>query len=77
MLAKRIALFVCILITLPATVLAATTGSISGTVKDPSGAVIPGATVIATNTATNVQTKTVSDDKGFYSFPSFRWGATT
>ena len=54
--------------------LAATTGSISGTVKDPSGAVIPGATVTATDTATNVQSKTVSDDKGFYAFPSLPVG---
>ena len=58
----------------PAILLAATTGSISGTVKDPSGAVIPGATITATNTATNVQTKTVSDDKGFYTFPSLPVG---
>lgn len=53
---------------------AATTGSISGTVKDPSGAVIAGATVTATNTATNVQMKTVSDEKGFYAFPSLPVG---
>ncbi len=52
----------------------ATTGSISGTVKDPSSAVIPGATVTATNTATNVATKTVTDDKGFYAFPSLPVG---
>ncbi len=59
---------------LPAILSAATTGSISGTVKDPSGAVIPGATVTATDTATNVQSKTVSDDKGFYAFPSLPVG---
>ena len=53
---------------------AATTGSISGTVKDPSGAVIPGASVIATNTATNVQAKTTTDEKGFYAFPSLPVG---
>ena len=78
---KRITLFVCaalfaaILAAIwPAILVAATTGSISGTVKDPSGAVIPGATVTATNSATNVQTKTVSDDKGFYTFPSLPVG---
>src|SRR5579862_5367689 len=59
---------------LPATLWAATTGSISGTVKDPTGAVIPGATVTATNTATNLQTKTVSDGKGFYAFLSLPVG---
>ncbi len=72
---KRITLFVCAFLTvLPAILSAATTGSISGTVKDPSGAVIPGATVTATDTATNVQTKTVSDEKGFYAFPSLPVG---
>ena len=59
---------------LPAILWAATTGSISGTVKDPSGAVIPGATVIATNTSTNIQAKTVTDDKGYYAFPSLSVG---
>jgi hypothetical protein len=70
---NRITLFVCA-IALPAVFWGATTGSISGTVKDPSGAVILGATVIATNTATNVQAKTVTDEKGFYAFPSLPVG---
>jgi hypothetical protein len=70
---NRITLFVCA-VALPAVFWGATTGSISGTVKDPSGAVILGATVIATNTATNVQAKTVTDEKGFYAFPSLPVG---
>ena len=53
---------------------AATTGSISGTLKDPSGAVIPGATLIATNTAQGIQTKTTTDNRGFYIFPSLSVG---
>ena len=57
-----------------ATVWAATTGSISGTLKDPSGAVIPGATVIAANTATGIQNKTTTDTKGVYTFPSLQLG---
>ena len=74
---KQIALSVCavlLLATQPAILMAATTGSISGTVKDPSDAVIPGVTVIATNTATNIQSKTTTDDKGFYAFPSLPVG---
>ncbi len=74
---KRIKLFVCAVFVaamLPAILRAATTGSISGTVKDPSGAIIPGATVTATDAATNFQTKTVSDDKGYYAFPSLPVG---
>jgi hypothetical protein len=62
---------------LPALLWAATTGSISGTVKDPSGAVIPGAMVTATNAATNVQSKSVTDSKGFYVFPSLPVGRYT
>jgi hypothetical protein len=48
---------------------AATTGSISGVLTDPSGAVIPAATVIAVNPATGSQSKTTTDEKGFYTFP--------
>ena len=58
----------------PGVARAATTGSISGTLKDPSGAVIPGVTLIATNTAQGIQNKTTTDDKGFYVFPSLPVG---
>src|ERR1700728_4874949 len=47
---------------------AAITGSISGVVTDPSGAVLPGVTVVATAVSTNVQSKAVTDSKGFYRF---------
>src|SRR4029079_5961734 len=53
---------------------AATTGSISGTLKDPSGAVIPGAMLVVTNTAQGIQTRTTTDNKGFYIFPSLSVG---
>jgi len=66
-----------VLVALPLLMWAATTGSISGTVKDPSGAVIPGATVTATNAATNIQAKTISDDNGLYAFPSLPVGRYT
>src|SRR5690349_5899156 len=52
----------------------ATTGSISGTAMDPSGAVIAGANLQATNTATGMQYKTTSNDRGFYSFPTLPVG---
>ena len=64
---------VCLLV-LPGILQAATTGSISGTVKDPSGAVIPGAMLVATNTAQGIQSKATTDDKGFYIFPSLSVG---
>jgi len=46
------------------------TGSISGTVSDPSGAVMAGVTVTVTSLSTNVRSTTVTDSKGFYSFPA-------
>jgi hypothetical protein len=48
---------------------AAITGSISGVVTDPSGAVAPGVTIVATAVSTNVQTTAVTDAEGFYTFP--------
>jgi hypothetical protein len=49
---------------------AAITGSISGVVTDPSGAVVPGVTVVATAVSTNVQSTAVTDSKGFYNLPT-------
>src|SRR3981081_1707039 len=41
-------------------------GSIQGTVSDPSGAVIPGASVVATNVATGVKTTRQTTGAGLY-----------
>jgi len=46
------------------------TGSISGTVSDPSGAVMAGVTVSVTSVSTGVRSTTVTDGKGFYRFPA-------
>ena len=43
-----------------------TLGSINGTVLDTTGAAVPGATVTATNTATNFVAKTTTQGTGFY-----------
>jgi Carboxypeptidase regulatory-like domain/TonB-dependent Receptor Plug Domain len=45
-------------------------GSISGTVVDPKGLAIPGATVVLTNTGTSVQLTATSNDEGRFEFPS-------
>jgi len=45
-------------------------GTISGTVKDDQGGVMPGVTVTARNTQTQQNAVTVSDSTGFYTFPS-------
>src|SRR5277367_6328537 len=44
-------------------------GSISGTVQDPSGAVVSGATVTVTNIATKVAQTKQSSSEGVYAFP--------
>ncbi len=46
--------------------LAQSNGSVSGTVQDASGAVIPNATVKAQNLATNVVTTSTTNQSGFY-----------
>src|ERR1022692_3037367 len=69
LLVVALALLIC-----PSLTRAATTGSIFGTLKDPSGAVIPGASIIVTNTAQGIQTKTMTDDKGVFNFPSLTVG---
>ncbi len=51
-----------------------TTGSISGTVKDPAGAVVPDIAVIAKGSATGVQQNAVTNAQGFYAFPSLPVG---
>jgi hypothetical protein len=56
---------------------AAITGVISGTVTDPSGAVVPGVTIVALNVQTGVKHTVVTDGKGFYSFPALDVGLYT
>jgi hypothetical protein len=53
------------------------TGSITGVITDPSGAVIAGVAVVATNQATGVQTSAMSNAKGFYTFPALGVGEYT
>jgi hypothetical protein len=63
-----------ILLVLTAYLHAATGGSISGTVADPSGAVIVGATLKLVNTAQQTTWQAVSDKQGLYSFPDLPVG---
>jgi Carboxypeptidase regulatory-like domain len=50
------------------------TGSISGTIRDKTGAVIPGATVVALNVETGVKSSTETNADGYYSFPALAVG---
>jgi hypothetical protein len=65
------ALFV---VALCATAFAQGTSSLTGTVTDPNGAVVSGATVTATNVATNVSATTQTTDSGLYRFPTLPVG---
>ena len=48
---------------------------VNGTVQDPNGAVISGATVVLTDKATNRQASTISSDEGFFVFSDVRPGS--
>ncbi|HEY2933091.1 MAG TPA: carboxypeptidase-like regulatory domain-containing protein, partial [Acidobacteriota bacterium] len=54
-----------------------TTGTISGTIRDTSGAVIPGADVTVTNQDTHISRSAVTSDEGFYSIPNLLVGVYT
>jgi hypothetical protein len=54
---------------------ASVTASISGTVKDATGASIPGATVTATDTGTGISQTRATNAQGFYSFQELPLGS--
>ena len=53
----------------PAALAQEITGTITGTVTDQSGAVLPGVTVTARNTATGCTKEVVTTDTGRYTLP--------
>jgi hypothetical protein len=52
----------------------ASTGTVSGTVRDSTGGVIPGASVTLTNADTNLESKSFTNAVGFYMFGNARPG---
>jgi hypothetical protein len=69
-------LVLAVLFALPTTSFGQTfRGGINGSVTDQSGAVVPGATVEATETATNASHKTISSSAGEFSFQDLPLGA--
>jgi hypothetical protein len=68
--AIRIALFISVAATLTTPpVWASVDGSISGTIKDPAGSVIAGATVAIHEMNTGLSYRSRTDSKGYYTFP--------
>ena len=52
-------------------------GSVVGTIRDASGAAVPGAVVTITNNATGVAAKTTANGEGDYEAPSLHVGVYT
>src|SRR4029077_17695970 len=52
-------------------------GVLTGTVTDPSGAVVAGASVVATETQTGVKSATLTSSAGSYRFPELPLGVYT
>ena len=71
---RRILTFATLLVALAATASAQTAGRITGTIKDPDGKPIKGATVRATNDAVNAQITSTTDDKGRFAMIGVRTG---
>lgn len=53
----------------------AQTASVTGRVTDPSGATIPGVTVVLTNEGTSVESRTETNEEGYYRVPSVQPGS--
>ena len=72
---RRTISFLCVLFVISSVAWAqVTTGTISGTVSDETGGVLPGVAVIVTNTETGVGRAVVTDDEGRYNAPSLSLG---
>lgn len=67
-------LILLLVLALPTHAQVAGTASIQGTITDPSGAVLPNANIVLTNTATQVQRTATADSSGIYSFPNIDIG---
>jgi len=66
--AKRVCAMIAVIVAFAAPVAAQTaaSGTVEGIVKDPTGGVLPGVTVIVRNMETNVARETVTDEGGRY-----------
>src|SRR6516162_4087098 len=65
---KQKTLLLVAIILLGTTAFALVGGSISGTIKDSTGGVIPGAKVTVINTALRTEFTTITNEKGYFSF---------
>src|ERR1700691_1173927 len=69
-------LHICLLLAIPALGQPSVqTGQITGVVKDPDQALVPGSPVTLTNQQTKVRSTAATDAQGAYTFPSLTPGA--
>jgi hypothetical protein len=68
-------LLLILIVSAPAALRAQAVGAITGTVTDPTGAVVPGVKVTATRVETGVSQSTVTTSAGTYTIPSLVVGA--
>src|SRR5262245_12847583 len=66
---------VCLLFTTAGFAQESINATLSGTVSDASGALIPGVQISAKNTATGVESTTITNETGTYRFPSLQPGS--
>src|SRR5689334_4378733 len=64
-----VALFAITLLPAPRAAAQSSAGTVSGTLRDQTGAVIPSAAVSLINNATNITASTTTNEAGFYRFP--------
>src|SRR3954465_6798445 len=78
---KNIASFICLMLLCVAAPTVSgqgtTLGTIRGTVTDASGAAVPNAQVVITDTTTNIKANLTSDGDGNYEAPDLRYGDYT
>src|ERR1041385_497758 len=65
------------LVSLPALGQATSTGSLTGTVTDPTGAVVQGATVVVKSNMTGQEFTARTNDEGIFTIPSLTAGTYT
>jgi hypothetical protein len=71
---QRLSKWIWLVFASMAVLLALSGGSLSGILKDPSGAVVPDARLTLVNVALRSQFAAISDRRGFYSFPALPVG---
>src|ERR1700757_4770554 len=69
------AVVVCLFFSISSFAQVGINAALSGTVSDPTGALIPGVEVTATNTGTGVAGTAVTNESGTYRFPSLQPGS--